>query len=218
MLECVSSLLEVNAEIVHDCDVIVQFLGRGYVGKPAAFPAFREVDPTASCGSHPRAVARNAEVGGVGEAAMDLRVEEGEAKLRGCPRGLSMGTGTGGDVDGMNGHGKLTPLNDGSVGPILRRVRKDVGSTLRANGQVDFWRLEDLTIMTTVRARSAVVQAKNPEDQGTMANACHARSWQNKAKKSSRNFFCHSRQRSNGVGRRLWRAKAAFREAGRRGG
>lgn len=54
MLECVSSLLKVDAEIVHDCDVIVQFLGRGYVGEPTAFPAFREVDPTASRGSHPK--------------------------------------------------------------------------------------------------------------------------------------------------------------------
>ena len=52
MLECVSSLLKVDAEIVHDCDVIVQLLGRGYMGEPAAFPAFREVDPSAFCGSH----------------------------------------------------------------------------------------------------------------------------------------------------------------------
>jgi len=38
----------------------------------------------------------------------------------------------------MNGHGKLTPLNDGSVGPNLRRVRRDVRSALRAKGQVRF--------------------------------------------------------------------------------
>ena len=137
MLECVSSLLEVDAKIVHNCDVIVQFIGRGYVGKPAAFPAFREVDPTASCGSHSKRWRETAKREG-----RRRQLGSEDRGRRGKEAGLHPVVYVWGraraDVDGMNGHGKLTPLNDGSVGPNLRRVRKDVGSTLRAKGQVYF--------------------------------------------------------------------------------
>ena len=95
MLERVSHLLKVDAEIVHDCDVIVQFLGRGYVGEPAAFPAFREVDPTASCRCHPEQCPETLKrEGWGGSQGSENRGKRGkEVRL---PRGLSMGTSTGG--------------------------------------------------------------------------------------------------------------------------
>lgn len=45
VFESSSGLLKVDAEVVHDGDVVVQFLERGYTGEPAAFSGFWKVNP-----------------------------------------------------------------------------------------------------------------------------------------------------------------------------
>lgn len=96
MLESVSGPLEADAEVVHDCDVIVQFLGRGQLGEPASFLAFREVNPAASGqwhisrGSKER---RSAERGGETDRECGLRAGNVEVKTSHAgppPGGLSM--------------------------------------------------------------------------------------------------------------------------------
>ena len=52
MLECMTSLLKVETEVVHNSYVVGKFRGWGKLGEPAAFSAFREVDPTATREGH----------------------------------------------------------------------------------------------------------------------------------------------------------------------